>query len=445
MPYVNRSLLTATAALLLAACATPAATTTTPTAPASGFPDFSSEIVTPDFSADGIAALEARMAQFVEDGHTKGIATVLIKDGQVISHVQAGIRDAETGAPITEDTIYRIYSMTKPVTAVAMMKLVEDGKLTLDDPVTKFIPEFEGLKVVKDYTAEGSYTLVDADRPPTIRELMTHTAGFGYGLFGDDPSNKAFRDGQVMRSPDLETFIDAVAEIPLIAQPGTKWAYSASVDIQGAIIERVSGQTLGTFFQTEIFAPLGMDDTGFYVPAEDYARFSDVFGYDPESGALVPVPYPQVAFRKETIGMESGGGGLVSTLGDYARFAQMLAGEGALGEARILSPESVKLIHTNALPDGVTVDTSGRLTRLNDPTMSFGLNVGVFTDNAAKGSPYGEETFFWGGAAGTWFWVDPVNDIAFVGMIQRFGQNAPVKVDFGQTAQDHVYDAFIQE
>lgn len=409
------------------------------------FPDYASATVTSAFTADGIAALEARMKQFVTDGDTKGIATLLIQDGQIISHAQAGIRHMANGDPITEDTIYRIYSMSKPITGVGMMMLYEEGKFSLDDPVTKFIPEFKDLQVVKSYDADGSYVLEAPEHTPTIREVMSHTAGFGYGLWGDDPANKAFQDKQIMRSPDLGAFIDAVAEVPLMYQPGERWFYSAAVDIQGAIIERISGQTLGEFFDERIFTPLEMNDTGFYVPAEDYDRFSDVFGYHPETKQMGPVPYPAVAYRKETIAMESGGGGLVATLGDYARFTQMLADGGALGGVRILKPETVKLMRTNVLPEGVNIDTQGRLARNNNITLKFGLDFGLYTDTATSDSKIGEGSYFWGGAAGTWFWIDPVNDITFIGMIQRFAQNAPKPVDFGEISRDHVYDALTDE
>lgn len=405
------------------------------------FPDYASATVTPAYTASGIAALEARMKQFVTDGDTKGIATLLIQDGQIISHTQAGIRHFANGDPITEDTIYRIYSMSKPITGVGMMMLYEEGKFSLDDPVTKFIPEFKDLQVVKSYDKDGSYVLEAPDHIPTIREVMSHTAGFGYGLWGNDPANKAFRDKQIMRSPDLGTFIDAVADVPLMYQPGERWFYSAAVDIQGAIIERISGQTLGEFFDERIFTPLEMNDTGFYVPEEDYDRFSDVFGYHPETKEMGPVPYPTVAYRKDTIAMESGGGGLVATLGDYARFTQMLADGGALGDVRILKPETVKLMRTNVLPEGVTVDTEGRLARNPEIQLKFGLDFGLYTNTAAAGSKTGEGTYFWGGAAGTWFWIDPVNDVTFIGMIQRFPMNEPKPVDFRRISQEFAYDA----
>ena len=228
------------------------------------FPDFSSESPGLAFDVDKIAALEARMQKFVADGDTKGIATLLVKDGEVISHTQAGVRHILDGAPITDDTIYRIYSMTKPITGVALMALYEQGKFSLDDPVAKYISEFTNLEVVKSFAEDGSFEIEPLQRQPTMRELMSHTAGFAYGLYGKDPSNVAFMKKRVLASPDLTTFIDRVATIPLKYQPGASWFYSAAVDIQGAIIERLTGMSLGEYFQSILFTPLGMNDTGFF-------------------------------------------------------------------------------------------------------------------------------------------------------------------------------------
>ena len=410
------------------------------------FPAFETAEVSAEFDAGKITALEARMKKFAEDQDTAGIATLLVKDGHIISHTQAGIRNTSDYAPIMEDTIYRIYSMTKPVTGVALMKLYEDGKFSLDDPVSKFVPEFENLKVVKSYDAAGGAVLEPLKRQPTMRELMSHTAGFAYGLYGKDPANRAFTENRILASKDLGSFIDAVAEVPLMFQPGDAWFYSASVDIQGAIVERLSGQTFGDYLKAEIFDPLGMDDTGFYVPDEDYDRFSQVFGYHPETKEFGPASYeqfPQFAFRKDTIRMESGGGGLVSTLDDYARFCQMLVNGGELGGTRILKPETVKLMRTNVLTEGQRVGIAGTLDGAASDNIGFGLDFGVITNRQSDEPVPGEGMYFWGGAAGTWFWIDPVNDLYFIGMIQRFGQHGP-NVDFRGISRAMVYDALIK-
>ncbi len=373
------------------------------------------------FDAARVAAIETAMGDYVRDGRLYGIHTRLAQKGEIVSDYYAGLRGLEQGLPIEGDTIYRIYSMTKPVTGVAMMMLWEEGKFELDDPVTKYVPEFENLKVLAGVNEDGSPILADMERPPTMSELMSHSSGFAYGLGGDDPVNTAYRDLKVLASPDMQTFIDRTASIPLLFQPGERWFYSVGMDIQGHIIEKLSGQSFGDFLQTRLFGPLGMVDTGFYVPEEDYDRFSEVYGFDPETGAMVPVPYPNVQFRKDTIGYESGGGGLVSTMDDYSRFAQMLVNRGELDGAQILKPETIDLITTSVMPDGAAMTFGG------DPLPGIGMGLTFGTvedaDLAQVYTPNG--SYFWGGAASTWFWIDPVNELYFIGMVQVFDNNNP--------------------
>ena len=390
------------------------------------------------FSETGIAALEAAMEAYVAEGRVYGIHGRLTHKGEIVSDYYTGLRGLERGAPIEDDTIYRIYSMTKPITGVAMMMLWEEGKFDLDDPVTKYVPEFEDLKVLGGIDEEGGAILVDMERAPTMRELMSHTSGFAYGLGGDDPVNSAFRDTQVLGSPDMQTFIDRTADIPLLFQPGQAWFYSVGMDIQGHIIEKLSGQSFGEFLQTRMFAPLGMTDTGFYVPEEDYDRFSEVYGFDPETGALVPVPYPNVMFRKDTVGFESGGGGLVSTMNDYAQFSQMLVNRGELNGVRILKPETLDIITTDALPEGAMLSFGAEPLQ----GMGMGLTFGTITDAEAVPTQTPSGTYFWGGAASTWFWIDPVNELHFIGMVQIFDNNNPDgPLELRETSVAAVYDA----
>ena len=408
------------------------------------FPNYAAEAVGADFDPAKIAALEARMGQFVTDGDVKGIATLLVKDGKVVSHMQTGIRRLSDSAPIAEDTIYRIYSMTKPITGIALMMLHEEGKFSLEDPVSKYVPEFEKLTVVKSFDADGSFEIEPLNRQPTMRELMSHTAGFAYGLYGEDPSNKAFVKQKILQSSDMQTFIDSVAKVPLMYQPGERWFYSAAVDVQGAIVERLSGMKFSAFLQKRIFDPLNMDDTGFYVPTDDYDRFSDVFGYHPVTKDFIRVPFPQVAYKQDTVAMESGGGGLVATLDDYARFCQMLANGGTLDGNRIIKAKTLKLMRTNVLKDGQKVTLAGTLTQATIDSLGFGLDFGVIRNDGSGNVVYGDGTYFWGGAAGTWFWVDPVNNLYFIGMIQRFSQNGP-RTDFRGISGEMVYDALKAE
>lgn len=392
------------------------------------------------FTEAGIAALEARMGQYVADGKLYSIHTRLVQGGETVSDLKTGIVGLQAQTPVGDDTLYRIYSMTKPITGVAMMMLWEEGKFSLDDPVTKYIPEFEGLRVLDGANEDGTPKLVAANRAPTMREVMSHTAGFAYGLAGADPANAAFREREILRSPDLQTFIEKVADVPLLFQPGEAWAYSAAVDIQGYLVETLSGQRFGEFLETRIFTPLGMTDTGFYVPEEDYARLSEVYGYHPETGQLVPVPYPAVAFRQETIAMESGGGGLVSSMNDYTRFAQMMLNNGELDGIRLLKAETVKRMRTNVLPDGVKLSSLGQNRGEAREGIGFGLDLGLLLDADAGGFPHATGSYFWGGAAGTWFWVDPENDLFFIGMIQIFDQGGEA-IDTRDVSAMFVYDA----
>ena len=330
------------------------------------------------------------------------------------------------------------------------MMLYEQGEFSLDDPVSKFIPEFEGLEVVKSYEQDGSFDLEPLERQPTMRELMSHTAGFAYGISGMDPSNVEFRKQGVLGSPDLQTLIDKVATIPLIHQPGTDWEYSISVDIQGAIIERITGMTLGEYLDKKLFTPLGMSDTAFYVAADKADRLADMFAYHPVTQNFQRMPFSEpdynllgdISYSKETRGMESGGGGLVSTMADYARFCQMLINGGEFNGTRILSEKSIKLMSTNVLTEGQKVNIAGNLTESGSDRLGFGLNFGIILGAEFSKSNYGDGNYFWGGAAGTWFWVDPANDLFFIGMIQRFPKSPPsVNPDFRGVSQKFVYDS----
>jgi len=391
----------------------------------------------------GIAALEARMAGFVTEGQVRGVAARLIVDGNVVSDLTAGIRRASDDAPVEKDTIYRIYSMSKPITGVAMMMLYEEGAFTLDDPIARFVPEFANLRVMTGVDTNGAPILEDPARPVTLRDVMTHTAGFAYGLSGDDPANRAFREQRILSAPDLETFIDQVARVPLLFQPGTRWSYSASVDIQGYVIQKISGQSFGSFLKTRLFDPLGMKDTGFYVPDAEFGRLSDVFSYSQERGGLVALDLPQLAFRRDTVAMESGGGGLVSTMEDYSRFARMLLNEGELEGIRILQPETVRLMRTNMLPAGAQLFSDGTGASSQAAGLAFGLGLGLIEDPLASARPQAAGSYFWGGAAGTWFWIDPSNNLIFIGMIQRFGQAGPA-VDFRGESAAYVYQALVR-
>lgn len=306
--------------------------------------------------------------------------------------------------------------MTKPITAVAMMILYEEGKWNPEDSLAKYIPEFKSLKVLKEVDAKGDVVVEDPDHLPTVGELMTHTAGFTYGFFGDTPVDRIYKEKEVWGSKSLDEFVQKLAAIPLLYQPGTRWVYSASVDIQGYLVEKLSGKPLPQFMKERIFEPLGMNDTGFYVPAEKIARLSALYTVNDKNelvGAKTGGDYSKPPM------MPSGGGGLTSTADDYMRFAQMLLNGGELNGVRILAPSSVKLMSSNhLLPRLMTGEFGIGMQRMR-PGFGYGYDVAVFTDPPLAGSTAGQGTFLWDGAAATWFWIDPANDIVFVGMVQR--------------------------
>jgi CubicO group peptidase (beta-lactamase class C family) len=334
--------------------------------------------------------------------------------------------------------------MSKPITGVAMMLLFEDGRWQLDDPVTKFVPEFKGLKVMSGADADGRRSIQDMQRPPTMRELMSHTAGFGYGLADQHPVDKLYREKGVLAANGLADMITRTAEIPLMFQPGTKWSYSSAVDIQGYIVEKLSGQKFGEFLQQRIFKPLKMTDTAFYVPKDKASRLSAVYAGNPKTGKIEEVKElfgGAMPTYLEPPSMESGGGGLVGTIGDYARFAQMIANKGELDGARLLSPASVEMMGTNMIPKSVLVSSNGIGAARFNEAVGFGLDFMVVNDPRAAGTLEGKGSMSWGGAAGTWFWVDPTNDLIFVGMIQRMGDTGGDPL--GSMARTLTYQALL--
>ncbi|HEY8574442.1 serine hydrolase domain-containing protein [Phenylobacterium sp.] len=396
------------------------------------------------FDSQRLKKLDAYMAKVVADGRVAGMTTLLARHGKIVSYNTYGNKSLATGEPMSKDTIFRIYSMTKPITGVAMMILFEEGKWRLDDPVTKFVPEFKNLKVVKRIDGNGRMELEDMARPPTMREIMSHTAGFGYGLQDEHPVDKLFREKEVLGANGLKDMINRHVDIPLIYQPGTSWRYSSVVDIQGYIVEKITGQTLGQFFEQRIFRPLKMSDTAFYVPPAKASRLAAVYvgnrdtGKIEEAKALFGRDMPTYLTPPR---LESGGGGLVSTTMDYARFAQMLANGGELDGVRILSPASVELMGTNVIPKNVLVSSNGTTAARFNEAVGFGLDFMVVNDPRAAGTLEGKGSMSWGGAAGTWFWVDPTNDLIFVGMIQRMGGTGGD--DLGSMARTLTYQALV--
>lgn len=391
------------------------------------------------FSVDAIDRLDAAMAKIVADNDVAGMVWLLAKDGKIATYESAGYASIEDQRPMTRDTLFRIYSMTKPITGVALMMLHEQGLWDFDDPVSKHIPEFADLEVVLSYDEAGNIELGPVTRQPTMRELLNHSAGFGYGLSGNDPVNNAFRELEVLASPDLNALISRVSDIPLLYQPGEQWVYSVAVDIQGYIVEKLSGQSFGEFLAEHLYEPLGMTDTAFYVSEADRERFADVYRWDREQGKLMRNPErPDRPSYFDADRLESGGGGLVSTTHDYARFLQMLVNGGELDGQRILLPASVETMRRNSLQDGLLL--RGGDERPGQAGQGFGVDFAVIFDPEAARSKQGEGTYYWSGAAGTWFWIDPVYDMFWIGMIQSQGGNRPGAANMRQIAIDIIYD-----
>lgn len=390
------------------------------------------------FASSTIAELDDAMRDIVSNNDVAGMVWFLAKDGKVATFEAAGYASIEDQRPMSRDTLFRIYSMTKPVTGVALMILHEQGLWDFDDPVSKFIPEFVDLKVMVSNGESGEYAMQALTRQPTMRELLNHSAGFGYGLSGDDPVNSAFRDMAVLSSADLDEMISKIAQIPLLFQPGEQWFYSVAVDIQGYIVEQLTGQRFGEFLAEHIYTPLAMHDTAFYVTEADRERFADVYRWDREQDQLMRnLPRADRPGYFDSNRIESGGGGLVSSTHDYARFLQMLVNGGELDGQRVISQQSVDLMRTNNLRDGLLL--RGTDTRPGQAGQGFGVDFAVIFDPVAANSQQGEGTYYWSGAAGTWFWIDPVHDMFWIGMIQMQGGNRPGAANMRQIAVDIIY------
>lgn len=393
------------------------------------------------FDTARLAELDAYMAGMVEAGLVAGTSTLLMRHGQVVAFNTFGKARLTDDAPLARDAIFRIYSMTKPVTGVAMMMLFEEGRWALDDPITDYLPEFIDQKVFTGRAADGTLRVEDAVRPPTMRELMSHTAGLGYGLFDIHPIERAYRQAGVMQAQSHDELAARAARIPLMFQPGTEWFYSIATDLQAVVVERLSGMRFGDFLRTRIFEPLAMVDTGFQVPRDKVHRLAEMYCGGGDGGLKVASEAFDMPINDYTRPprFEGGGGGLVSTATDYARFCQMILDGGALDGMRLLRPDTLALMATNVIPEAV-LNTRNALRLLPfNPAFGFGLDFAVVVDPVALGVPEGRGTLSWGGGGGTWFWIDPENDLVFVGLIQRMAD--PISSEFRTKARTYTYAA----
>jgi len=371
------------------------------------------------FSGERLERLDRLIQDEVDRKELAGAVTILARHGKVVDYRTFGYRDVASGAPMTRDVIFRDYSMTKPVTGAAMMILYEQGKWMPWDPISKYVPPFAGLKVFKGLDGEGKMILAAPGHAPTMGELMSHSAGFSYGS-GHSPVDAMYQEKKPLESANLGEMIDKLSTIPLNYEPGAGWLYSMSMDVEGYIIEKLSGESLPQFMREHLFAPLEMKDAGFFVPPQKRSRFATNYR-SVDEGRLVPISgenAPHGDYAAEPT-LASGGGGLVSTAEDYYRFALMLARGGELRGQRILAPATVRLMTSNHLAPKILTGEFGIGQHVMRPGFGYGFNCAVVFDPGEAGLPDGKGTFFWDGAAGTWFWVDPTNDVVFVAMIQR--------------------------
>ena len=377
-------------------------------------------------STAGLERLGRVLQGEVERGLVPGAVALIARRGQLAYFESFGQRDPASGAPMAADSIFRIYSMTKPIVSVAAMMLWEGGRFLLSDPIAKYLPELGNVRVAVEQGADIGQ--VDAERPITIQDLLRHTSGLTYEFRGNGPVHKMYTAARIYsRDQTNADQVERLGKLPLLHQPGTKWEYSRSTDVVGRLIEVLSGISLGQFLQQHLFAPLGMADTAFHVPVPLQARLAEGFAKDPETGSGV-----QLINVKSAPKFESGGGGLVSTAADYARFLQMLLDRGRLDGVRYLSRKTIELM---------TADHLGRITGAPDlllPGYGFGLGVAVRLQPGIAHVPGSVGQYFWGGLAGTTFWVDPAEQLFAILMIQAPGQRDYFRTLF----RDLVYAAF---
>lgn len=378
--------------------------------------------------------IDPALQAFVDEGALGGVYAVIARHGRIGYERTFGWRDVARREPLRRDAVFRIYSMTKPVVAAGILRLVDDGKLRLDDPVSAYIPAFAELKVFAGGTAAAPI-LEEPASPVTVGQLLNHTSGLAYGLT-TGPVDTLFAEARLYDAGrTLEEFTDLLSRIPLLFHPGTRWSYGSGLDVAGRVIEVASGQTLDRFLDEQVFRPLGMRDTGFRIRPDMRSRLVSVYSRGPDGSLqelrgdrLLAMFEPEARFLW-------GSGGLLSTPDDFLRFAQMLLNGGSLDDVRILRPETVALMTRNTVPPELGPISSSSL---RDPTYGFGLGVAVKVDTAGATRPAAVGTFRWSGYIGTYFWVDPANDlVAMVWTQFSPGARYPLEATF----EELVYSA----
>ncbi len=382
------------------------------------------DVVSPDSVSMDNAQLgrvhEHLQKHYIEPGKISGSVTLVARRGQVCLLDVQGYRDVERALPMTADSIMRIYSMTKPITSLAMMTLHEKGLFSLDDPVHRYIPGWRDLPVWKS----GSYPLfetVPARRAMTIRDLFMHTSGITYDFLRDSNIDYAYRKAGVGRPRlgyTLQQMVDELAQMPLLFSPGDRWNYSLSTDVLGYLVEILSGQSLPDYLRTAIFEPLGMHDTCFEIPADKVDRFASCYTRNMEKGMDLTDDARSSEFAERTF--YSGGGGLLSTAGDYYRFCQMLLGGGTRDGVRIIGSRTLDYMTRNHLPGGADMGAfaTGSFSEAAYEGVGFGLGFASTIDPIGNGHPVSPGIYFWGGLASTLFWVDPAEEMVVIFMTQ---------------------------
>ncbi len=361
-------------------------------------------------SAERLQRIDDVFQSYAEEGRIAGALGVVLRHGKLAYTGAWGMRDVAAGDPLEADDIFRIASMTKPITSVAVMMLYEEGHFFLRDPVGRYLPELADVRVARlsEATSADDIPTERAHRPITIQDLLSHTSGLTYGSFSDTVVDSLYRRTRVGSQPTLAEMMTELGELPLAYQPGTRWHYSLSTDVLGRLVEVVSGQSFDVFLRERIFDPLGMVDTGFHVPAPEQDRLTRQYGHQgPERTLTVG---DTLRFKRPPTRF-SGGGGLVSTAHDYARFAQMLLNGGELDGARILGRKTIELMTVDHLEDGMP-------TGFLQPGWGFGLGFTVKNEAGLDGMPGSVGNYYWYGIRGTSFWVDPEEDLIGVFMIQ---------------------------
>ncbi len=369
-------------------------------------------------STERLARMDKAIHDYVDAGRTPGVVTVIVRHGKVV-HVDAyGKADASGRATRTDD-LFRMYSMTKPITSVALLMLYEEGKFQLTDPLAKYFPAFADSKVYAGTTAQGRMLLDSPKRPITIQDVFRHTAGFGYGFGGPTSADKAWVEANLM-GKGLDDVVEKAAKLPLLYQPGEKWVYSVSHDIQAALVQKLSGMPFDEFVRQRIFAPLGMKNAYFKIPADQKGRVPAQYANAP-GGKIVVDNSPMGANYGDTV---FGGLSISTAASDYARFAQMLLNKGELDGVRLLSPKTVELMAQNHLPAAAMA--AGGVS----PGTGYGLGVSVLLDPAAKGNLGSVGEFGWSGAASTHVLIDPKEDLVAVYCTQLMGGDMGLRSEF---------------